>query len=207
MRGEERIVGPENAGMVFESTGEIQGRRAGTPHPQAERRQAAHRQPALERIARLAQRRGQRADRLDRRAIADQGRTIRVPVHMVETISRVKKTIRLMSQKLGRQPSEVEVAVSASHDGVTARVQDNGRGFELESTLVRAARDGRVGLLGMHERVRRLGGRCRRCGLRLRGCRRCRGRGLGLRLIGGQRQSKESDVVSAHGVPRGDASC
>jgi RNA polymerase primary sigma factor len=44
------------------------------------------------------------------RAIADQGRTIRVPVHMVETISRVKKTIRLMSQKLGRQPSEVEVA-------------------------------------------------------------------------------------------------
>ncbi|HEY9722032.1 MAG TPA: sigma-70 family RNA polymerase sigma factor [Oscillatoriaceae cyanobacterium] len=44
------------------------------------------------------------------RAIADQGRTIRVPVHMVETISRVKKTIRLMSQKLGRQPSEHEVA-------------------------------------------------------------------------------------------------
>ncbi|MEB3300138.1 MAG: sigma-70 family RNA polymerase sigma factor [Candidatus Sericytochromatia bacterium] len=44
------------------------------------------------------------------RAIADQGRTIRVPVHMVETISRVKKTIRLMSQKLGRQPNEVEVA-------------------------------------------------------------------------------------------------
>jgi len=44
------------------------------------------------------------------RAIADQGRTIRVPVHMVETISRVKKTIRLMSQKLGRQPTEVEVA-------------------------------------------------------------------------------------------------
>jgi RNA polymerase primary sigma factor len=44
------------------------------------------------------------------RAIADQGRTIRVPVHMVETISRVKKTIRLMSQKLGRQPSEQEVA-------------------------------------------------------------------------------------------------
>jgi len=44
------------------------------------------------------------------RAIADQGRTIRVPVHMVETISRVKKTIRLMSQRLGRQPAETEVA-------------------------------------------------------------------------------------------------
>lgn len=44
------------------------------------------------------------------RAIADQGRTIRVPVHMVETICRVKKTIRVMSQKLGRQPEEGEVA-------------------------------------------------------------------------------------------------
>ncbi|MGE5707186.1 MAG: RNA polymerase sigma factor RpoD/SigA [Bacteroidota bacterium] len=44
------------------------------------------------------------------RAIADQGRVIRVPVHMVETIGRVKKTIRVMSQRLGRQPSETEVA-------------------------------------------------------------------------------------------------
>lgn len=44
------------------------------------------------------------------RAIADQGRTIRVPVHMVETICRVKKTIRVMAQKLGRQPEEGEVA-------------------------------------------------------------------------------------------------
>ncbi|MNX64432.1 RNA polymerase sigma factor SigA [compost metagenome] len=44
------------------------------------------------------------------RAIADQARTIRIPVHMVETISRVKKTIRLMSQKLGRAPNEHEVA-------------------------------------------------------------------------------------------------
>ncbi len=35
---------------------------------------------------------------------------IRVPVHMVETISRVKKTIRIMSQRLGRQPNEYEVS-------------------------------------------------------------------------------------------------
>ena len=57
--------------------------------------------------------------------------------------------------------TEVEIAVCAGPSGVTARVQDNGRGFDLESTLVRAARDGRVGLLGIHERVRLLGGHCR----------------------------------------------
>jgi signal transduction histidine kinase len=57
--------------------------------------------------------------------------------------------------------TEVQVTVQASANGVTARVQDNGRGFDLESTLMRAAREGRVGLLGIHERVRLLGGQCR----------------------------------------------
>jgi NarL family two-component system sensor histidine kinase YdfH len=46
-------------------------------------------------------------------------------------------------------------------DGVEAKVVDNGLGFDLESTLMRAARDGRTGLLGMNERVRLLGGQCR----------------------------------------------
>jgi signal transduction histidine kinase len=55
----------------------------------------------------------------------------------------------------------VQVAVDASASGVTARVQDDGCGFDLESTLMRAAREGRVGLLGIHERVRLLGGQCR----------------------------------------------
>jgi signal transduction histidine kinase len=57
--------------------------------------------------------------------------------------------------------TSVEVTVCASASGVTARVQDDGCGFDLESTLMRAARDGRVGLLGIHERVRLLGGQCR----------------------------------------------
>jgi signal transduction histidine kinase len=57
--------------------------------------------------------------------------------------------------------SAVDVSVSAGPDGVTAEVRDNGRGFELEDTLMRAAREGRIGLLAMHERVRLLGGRCR----------------------------------------------
>lgn len=44
------------------------------------------------------------------RAIADQSRTIRVPVHMVETIYKVKKVSRTLMQKLGRRPTEEEVS-------------------------------------------------------------------------------------------------
>lgn len=44
------------------------------------------------------------------RAIADQARTIRIPVHMVETINRLKKNTRKLSQSLGRKPSEEEIA-------------------------------------------------------------------------------------------------
>ena len=43
------------------------------------------------------------------RAIADQSRTIRVPVHMVETIYKVKKVSRLLMQEFGRRPTEEEV--------------------------------------------------------------------------------------------------
>lgn len=44
------------------------------------------------------------------RAIADQSRTIRVPVHMVETIYKVKKISRILMQELGRRPTEEEVS-------------------------------------------------------------------------------------------------
>jgi RNA polymerase primary sigma factor len=44
------------------------------------------------------------------RAIADQARTIRIPVHMVETINRLKKVTRKLSQTHGRKPSEDEIA-------------------------------------------------------------------------------------------------
>ncbi|HEX3594003.1 MAG TPA: sigma-70 family RNA polymerase sigma factor, partial [Polyangiaceae bacterium] len=46
------------------------------------------------------------------RAIADQGRTIRVPVHMIETSKRVWRTSRQLSQKLGREPTAEELADS-----------------------------------------------------------------------------------------------
>ena len=45
------------------------------------------------------------------RAIADQARTIRIPVHMVETINRVRRTQRDMLQKLEREPTIAELAI------------------------------------------------------------------------------------------------
>lgn len=44
------------------------------------------------------------------RSIADQARTIRIPVHMVETINRLRKTSRMLLQELGRKPTEEEIA-------------------------------------------------------------------------------------------------
>lgn len=45
------------------------------------------------------------------RALADQSRTIRIPVHMVETISKYKQVMRRLSQDLGREPLAEEIAV------------------------------------------------------------------------------------------------
>lgn len=44
------------------------------------------------------------------RAIADQARTIRIPVHMVETINKVLRTTRKLTQELNREPSIEEIA-------------------------------------------------------------------------------------------------
>jgi len=44
------------------------------------------------------------------RAIADQARTIRIPVHMIETINKLIRTSRHLVQKLGREPSPEEIA-------------------------------------------------------------------------------------------------
>jgi RNA polymerase primary sigma factor len=44
------------------------------------------------------------------RAIADQARTIRIPVHMVETINKLKKVTRKLAQELSRKPTEDELA-------------------------------------------------------------------------------------------------
>jgi RNA polymerase primary sigma factor len=44
------------------------------------------------------------------RAIADQARTIRIPVHMIETINKLVRTSRYLVQELGREPSPEEIA-------------------------------------------------------------------------------------------------
>ena len=44
------------------------------------------------------------------RAIADQARTIRIPVHMIETINKLIRTSRYLVQKVGREPTPEEIA-------------------------------------------------------------------------------------------------
>ncbi len=50
------------------------------------------------------------------RALADQSRTIRVPVHMVETIAKYKQVVRRLSQDLGRDPLPEEIGVEMGID-------------------------------------------------------------------------------------------
>ena len=56
------------------------------------------------------------------RALADQGRTIRVPVHMVETINKLTRSQRSLSQDLGREPTIGEIA--AELEVAPARVDE-----------------------------------------------------------------------------------
>ncbi len=50
------------------------------------------------------------------RALADQSRTIRVPVHMVETIAKYKQVVRRLTQDLGREPLPEEIATEMGMD-------------------------------------------------------------------------------------------
>jgi RNA polymerase primary sigma factor len=46
------------------------------------------------------------------RGLADQSRTIRIPVHMVETMGRVARVVRELSTQLGREPTNAEIAAA-----------------------------------------------------------------------------------------------
>ena len=50
------------------------------------------------------------------RAIADQARTIRIPVHMIETINRLVRLQRHLTQELGREPTQIELAAHMDMD-------------------------------------------------------------------------------------------
>ena len=80
------------------------------------------------------------------RAIADQARTIRIPVHMVETINRLIRISRRLTQELGREPNSEEVALEmeilpAEDRRAILEVQARGEPIEpaLERRLKRAA--------------------------------------------------------------------
>ena len=55
------------------------------------------------------------------RAIADQGRTIRIPVHLVESINRVKKTAGELLRKNGREPTAEEIAAQLEMEPARVR--------------------------------------------------------------------------------------
>ena len=57
------------------------------------------------------------------------------------------------------EATEVRVTVDGRRGQIEATVADNGKGFAVEPTMIRAARAGRLGLVGLGERVRVLGGR------------------------------------------------
>ncbi len=59
------------------------------------------------------------------RALADQSRTIRIPVHMVETIAKYKQVVRRLSQDLGRDPLAEEIAVEMGVDVDKIHVIEN----------------------------------------------------------------------------------
>ena len=59
------------------------------------------------------------------RALADQSRTIRIPVHMVETIAKYKQVVRRMTQDLGREPMAEEISIEMGIDVERVRVIEN----------------------------------------------------------------------------------
>lgn len=59
------------------------------------------------------------------------------------------------------EATSVQISLVSDPDGIRVTVSDDGRGFDPETTVAPAARAGRLGLVGMHERVRMLGGQTR----------------------------------------------
>ncbi len=74
------------------------------------------------------------------RALADQARTIRIPVHMVETINRLIRVSRHLLQELGRDPSVEEITremYPVDHEEVRVQVSKQyGRDLDMEDELV-----------------------------------------------------------------------
>jgi signal transduction histidine kinase len=79
------------------------------------------------------------------------------------TMSQRIAVVRIVQEALSNvrshsEASEVQVDLRATDDGLDLRIADNGRGFDLQATADAAAKRGRLGIVGMNERVRLLGG-------------------------------------------------
>ena len=74
------------------------------------------------------------------RAIADQARTIRIPVHMVETINRLIRVSRTLLQELGREPTVEEIARRMSRDEIVRELRDKLNQEAIKTGARRASR-------------------------------------------------------------------
>lgn len=80
------------------------------------------------------------------RAIADQARTIRIPVHMVETINRYLKTSRRLMQEIGREPTPGEIAVAMQVD--VSKIREINKISQEPTSLATPVGDDEDSLLG-----------------------------------------------------------
>ncbi len=80
------------------------------------------------------------------RAIADQARTIRIPVHMVETMSRFNRISRRLLQELGREPSPEEIAVAM--EVTVEKVKEIIKAFQIPASLETPIGEEEDGFLG-----------------------------------------------------------
>lgn len=71
------------------------------------------------------------------RALADQSRTIRLPVHMVEAVNRVRRAQRMLAVRLGQEPSNEEIGkeIGMSEKRVTELMQSSGDTVSLETPV------------------------------------------------------------------------
>ena len=76
----------------------------------------------------------------------------------VALLRMVQEGLRNVGEHSGA--TAVSVTIHATPTGVEARIDDNGIGFDVDATLAKAMRDGRLGLIGMMERIRLLDGHC-----------------------------------------------
>ena len=80
------------------------------------------------------------------------------PSQRIALLRVIQEALRNVREHAGA--ANVDLRITRDDEGTRATVADDGPGFDVEEALACAVRDGRVGLMGMMERVRLLGGTC-----------------------------------------------